>query len=45
MGVAVLTLLVQLTFSDLEFAPTTALSHGQSLLMAGFGVPVIRVEP
>ncbi len=29
---------------ELEFATTTALSHGQSPLMAG-GVPVIRVEP
>ena len=29
----------------LEFATTTALRHGQSLLMAGFAVPVIRVEP
>jgi hypothetical protein len=30
---------------ELEFATTTALRHGQSLLMAGFAVPVIRVEP
>ncbi|MGE4607149.1 MAG: glycosyltransferase family 39 protein [Myxococcota bacterium] len=29
----------------LDFATTTALAHGQTLLMAGFGVPVIRAEP
>jgi hypothetical protein len=29
---------------ELEFSTTTALPHGQSLLMAGFGVPLIRVE-